>query len=172
MICLKLWRPLKGEELIRGKDMPAEFRKLVKKDMKIDQILKTWDDKQKELVKEGLEEKEAANLSTDKRRNSDLEMLVKQGGPFTSPTMVEEFMARPGWSDVDKNKRLYTEVRHAKNSSLSFPKQSELFRLKKNYKNLDNETYAKNLCAYLSKVTCTINMNNTDFRSAIKKLSF
>ena len=113
-----------GEELTRGKDMPAEFRKLVKKDLKIDQILKTWDEKQKELVKEGLEEKEAANLSTDKRRNCDFEMLVKQGGPFTSPaTMVEEFMARPGLSDVDKNKRLYTEVRDAEKSSMSFPKQ-------------------------------------------------
>ena len=160
----------KGEELIKDKDMPAKFRQLVKKDEKIDKLLQVWETNQQELVKAGLEEKEAANFSTDKRRNSDLELLVKQGGPFTSPNMVNEFMARTDISDVDKNKRLYIEVRHAKNSSLSFPKQSELFRLKKSYKNLDNATYVKNLSTYLSKVTCSINMDNSDFKSAIEKL--
>ena len=161
----------KGQGLIQGLTMPAQFRKLVKKDEKVDHILKVWRESQEELVKEGLQEKEVANVSTDKQRNSDLALLVKEGGPFTSPDMVQEYMARPGISEKDRNKRLYIEVRHAKNSSLSFPKQSEVFRLKKNYKNLDSEMYSKNLCVYLSKVTCNINMVHGDFTDAIQKLS-
>ena len=161
----------KGQNLIQGLTMPAQFRQLVKKDEKIDKILKVWEESQEELVKEGLQEKEVANVSTDKKRNSDLALLVKEGGPFTSPDMVQEFMARPGISEKERNKRLYIEVRHAKNSSLSFPKQSEVFRLKKNYRNLESEIYSKNLCAYLSRVTCNINMNHRDFTDAILKLS-
>ena len=65
---------------------------------------------------------------------------------------------------------MYTEVRHAKNSSLSFPKQSEIFRLKKNNRNLDTDMYVKNICTYLSKVTCHVSMDHSDFREAIDKL--
>ena len=69
------------------------------------------------------------------------------------------------------NKRLYTEVRQAKNSSLSFPKSSEVFRLKKKGKNLENATYSSNLVAYLSRITCHVNLDFSDFREALEKLS-
>ncbi len=60
---------------------------------------------------------------------------------------------------------------HAKNSSVAFPKASEVFRLKKNYKNLSNDTYAKNLIAYLNKITCVVNMDMDDFKTALQMLS-
>ena len=67
--------------------------------------------------------------------------------------------------------RDYLEVRHAKNSSVSFPKVSEIFRLKKNHKTLPNEIHAKKLMAYLKRVSCHIGMDLGDFREAPKKLN-
>ena len=116
--------------------------------------------------------KEIANLSTDKQRNADLDKLTKLGGPFTSPENVETYMAREDLDNKEKGKRLYLEVRHAKSSSVSvsFPKVSDLFRLKKAYKNLPNEVYAQNLIAYLKRISCHINMDMGDFRVALAKM--
>ena len=47
---------------------------------------------------------------------------------------------------------------------------SELFRLKKGHKNLPIETYAENLVAYLSRITCHVDMDMGDFREALSKL--
>ena len=69
------------------------------------------------------------------------------------------------------NKRLSTEVRQAKNSSLSFPKSSEVFRLKKKWKNLETSTYSSNMVAYLSKIMCHVNLDFSDFKEALEKLS-
>ena len=82
-------------------------------------------------MKQGLEEKEIANINIDQQRNSDLQKLVLLQGPFTSAQDLEVYMARKDVGEVEKGKRLYLEVRHAKNSSISFPKVSEIFRFKR-----------------------------------------
>ena len=64
------------------------------------------------------------------------------------------------------------QVRHAKNTSLSYPKKSEIFRLKKASKNLSTDTYSTNLKAYLNKLAFHVNMNPDDFDDALNKLSF
>ena len=77
-------------------------------------------------------------------------------------------------SNVDektKEKRLYTEVRYARDTSLSLPKSSALFRLKEKYKNLPTFTYQQNLKTYLSKIHCNIDVTWTDFDEALGKLS-
>jgi hypothetical protein len=84
------------------------------------------------------------------------------GGPFTSPDKVEAYMARDDLDDKEKGKRLYIEVSHAENSSLSFPKVSELFRLKKDHTNLPNQIYAQNLVAYLKRISRLFNMEMGD----------
>jgi hypothetical protein len=66
----------------------------------------------------------------------------------------------------------FSQVRHAKASSLSFPKSSEIFRLKKNHKNLASEMYAENLKAFLRRIICHIDMSDADFREALDKLTF
>ena len=66
---------------------------------------------------------------------------------------------------------LFYQVRHAKNTSLSYPKSSEIFRLKKESKNLATATYASNLKAYLSKLSFHVNMCPQDFKDALDKLS-
>ena len=153
-----------------GKKMDKKFIKMADKGGEIPAIIDEWEKKQKELRKKGMEVKEIANLSTDKQRNADLDKLIKLGGPFTSPDNVETYMARDDLDEKEKGKRLFLEVRHAKNSSVSFPKVSELFRVKKAYKNLPNDMYAQNLIAYLKRISCHINMDMGDFRAALAKL--
>ena len=163
----------KGPQLAldSGKVMDKKFIKMTKKGGEIPTIIEQWERKQKELKKKGLEDKEIASISIDKQRNADLEKLTKMDGPFTRPDAVATYMARKDIKEDEKGKRLYLEVRHAKNSSVSFPKASEIFRLKKNHKTLPNEIYAKNLMAYLKRVSCHIDMDLGDFREALKKLN-
>ena len=59
------------------------------------------------------------------------------------------------------------EVRHAKKSSLSYPKSSELFLLKKCFKNLPTDVYAKKLCAFLDKISFKAEMTIKDFEQAL-----
>ena len=65
----------------------------------------------------------------------------------------------------------FAKVRHAKNTSLSFPKKSEVFRLKKASKNLSTKEYAVNLKAYLNKLSFHVNMGPGDFEEALMKIT-
>lgn len=161
----------KAAKLMEGKEMEKRFVKLTSKEGELPQIMREWEEKQKELKKEGLEAKEVGNIAADKQRNSDLAKLTEQGGPFTNPESVTKYLGDEEVTDDVKNKRLYIEVRHAKNSSLSFPKSSEVFRLKKGGKNLSTTTYSSNLVAYLRRITCYVNLDDGDFRDALLKLS-
>ena len=62
------------------------------------------------------------------------------------------------------------QIRYAKNSSLSYPKASDLFRLKRKGKNLNTQEYTSNLCTYLNKITCNVNMDFVDFKDALAKM--
>ena len=117
-----------------------------------------------------MEEKDIANIAVDKQRNADLTHLKKVNGPFTDSRDVDTYISNPLISDEDKNNRLYTEVRYARNTSTSFPKASDIFRLKRRYKNLDTAEYATNLKIYLDKVSCNVKMEYTDFKSALETL--
>ena len=74
-------------------------------------------------------------------------------------------------ADKVKNQRLYLEIRYARDTSIAFPKTSDIFKLKKNYKNLETSAYAANLKAYLDKLVCHVNMDMSDFDLAVQKLS-
>ena len=161
----------KAASLLTGKAMDKRFFQLTKRDGPIHTIMKKWEENQKALKTEGLDSKAVANIAADKQRNADLGKLTELGGPFTSPQSVSEYLENRGIPEREKNQRLYLEVRHAKNSSLSFPKASEVFRLKRGCRNLDTETYGKNLIAYLKRITCHIDMGYSDFQQALVKLS-
>ena len=80
--------------------------------------------------------KETQNRAVDQRRTANLQKLKTMGGPFSSSAQVKLFTT----SDLFENKkvaRLYLEVRFAMNLCMSFPKKSGIFRLKRNYRNLD-----------------------------------
>ena len=106
----------------------------------------------------------------DARKIQDLKIIKKFGdGPFTSPEEVVHFM-ESDVSDELKEERMYAEVRYARDTSLSLPKSSPIFRLKQNYRNLPIDTYAQNLKTYLSKVSCTVKCTWADFDDALKNL--
>ena len=118
---------------------------MTKKDGALPEILAEWEKKQVELKKKGMEEKKLSNVAQDMQRNGDLAKLTEQGGPFTKQEQVDDFLKRTDLDDTAKNKRLYMEVRFAKNSSLSYPKSSDIFRLKEKGRNLSTSVYAVNL---------------------------
>ena len=187
----------KGAELIDGEVTDSKFRKISSPDGEMTSIMREWKTKQEALAEEGLDAKTVANLATDRQRNNDLTILKDVDGPFTTAASVDEYLAS-GLPDTVMNKRLYIEVieghihlsvldifsfvdhmmispiqvRHAKNTSLSYPKKSEIFRLKKASKNLSTDTYSTNLKAYLNKLAFHVNMNPDDFDDALNKLSF
>ena len=157
----------KGLSLLEGQAVDKKFLKLTKKGGELPSTVEHWEEKQAKLKKTGLEAKDVVNLAADKQRNSDLHKLTEFGGPFTKLDQVKNCIEKSEKDEKTKNQRLYTKVRHAKNSSLAYPKTSELFRLKKCFKNLPTDIYAKNLCAFLDKISFKAKMTMKDFEQAL-----
>ena len=99
----------KGSKLIDGEVTDGRFRKISGANGDMSNIMLEWKQKQDALGAEGLDSKTVTKLSMDRQRNNDLTMLKAMGGPFTTATDVDDFMAG-GLSDTDQNKRLYIEV--------------------------------------------------------------
>ena len=98
--------------------------------------MKSWVDQQNQLTCAGVTKKETENLKIDKRRNSDLSKVKYMGGPFVSAPEVDLYVAWEDLTPKEKDTRLYLEVRYARDSYLSLSKSSDIFRLKRAYKNL------------------------------------
>ena len=128
--------------------------------------------KQGELLKKGMDSKEAENVLLDKRHHADLNILKEKGGPFTKSDEVDIFLARVDITDADKIKHLYFEISYAQDTSLSIPKTSDIYKLKKDYKNLPLMTYARNLKTYLSNATLVTSVTVNDFDHALSSVFF
>ena len=158
----------KSAQLTEGKVADKKFRELERNKV-FPAIVEAWEKKQELLSKEGLGLKEQQNIVVDQRRNSDLTKLKASGGPFSSSDEVREFVSSE-LSEGEKVARLYLEVRYARDSCVSFPKNSDIFRLKKAYKNLDSKTYGENLIIFLDKVSYRANVDMNDFEAALDAL--
>lgn len=122
-------------------------------------------------MRDGLHSKEVKNAGVEQRKIKDLQVLKGFGGPFTSPDEVDQFLSS-NIDDTLKGKRMYTEVRYARDTSLTLPKSSPLFRLKDRYqKHLPVSTYQEHIKTYLSKVSCNVDADWGDFDAALTKLS-
>ena len=159
----------KSFALTEGKTATKKIRQLEKQRV-LPAIVEAWTEKQEKLKQDGLSQKEVQNLNVDQRRNSDLNKLKELGGPFTTSAEVQEFQGSSVTEEL-KVARFYLEVRYARDSSLTFPKNSDIFRLKKAYKNLDSATYSANLIIFFEKVTCRKNVDMNDLELAISKLA-
>ena len=62
----------KVANMMNGQEMDKCFVKLVSKKGVLPAIMQKWEEKQKELKKDGLEAKEVGNISVYKQRNADL----------------------------------------------------------------------------------------------------
>ena len=157
-----------SSELIEGKVISKEIREMERKKV-VPAIVKAWEATQEQLSKDGLSEKETQSRATDKRRNADLIKLKAYNGPFGSSAEVRAFAATD-MPEEKKKDRLYLEVRYARDSCVSFPKNSDIFRLLKNYKKLDSKSYCDNLIIYFDKVTFRNCVDMRDFESALEDL--
>ena len=161
----------KASDLMKGKQVTGDMKKVMKKGGGVPEILAAWEERQRGLKKQGVDQREISSIAQDKQRNSDLAALTLLGGPFTNPEQVQSYLDDPQHEASSKNKRLYLEIRHAKNSSLSLPQCSDIFRLKRQGKNLPSAEYAANLITFLGKITCNINMEFTDFQAALNSIN-
>ena len=121
---------LKGKsyDLIELKP-PDEYKKYQKKVKKVNLLIEQWKQKQSELESAGLDKKEAIAITTDKRKFRDLEKLKSLGGPFVSSDEVDGFINNEDIPEKVKEDRMYTEVRYARDTSLSLPTASEICQL-------------------------------------------
>ena len=127
-----------------------EFRKQARD---IKEIKLEWNEKMKCLQKQGYAEKKVANLKTQQTVIQDLVSLKGLGGPFTSADEIADYLNTEK-DEKAKILRLYTEVRYAKNTSLTLQPNASLFRLRtaKQHK-LTSDEYASNLSKYLDNST-------------------
>ena len=70
----------------------------------------------------------------------------------------------------DKNKRLYCEVRYAKNLCLSLKHTASVFRLKRDYRNLSSKEYVDNLCQYLGDARSKAVLTAGDLKKLLLEL--
>ena len=108
-----------------------------------------WNEKMRKMEETGNLKKDVDNNHIESVKYRDLEYLKEKNGLFTTAEEVRDFDANTPESS-EKNKRLYIEVRYAKNSCLSLKHTASVFRLKKDHKNLSSKEYVENLCQYLS----------------------
>ena len=134
------------------------------------QTRKDWDDAQKRIQDDNFERKRLSNQNVDNLRHRDLSFLQSYGGPFCSVIQVHQFLSDERILVKNKLLRLYCEVRYAKLCALSIPKTSEIFRLKRDHKNLSVQEYANNLCVYLSNVTSNVKVSMSDLSDALSDL--
>lgn len=141
-----------------------QFNKFQKQAKDIKDLKQQWSSKMEQMEKEGMILKEAASLTEEKKKLEDLEFLKAQTppGPFTSAENVDSYMEEDR-DEKEKNERLYKEVRYAKLSCSNMKRSSTVFRLKKNYKNLESVDYAHNLKAYFGCVTSIKQITLADF---------
>lgn len=147
------------------------FKEYSKKAKNVNKLVQEWQENQLKLQREGMTRKETSQVSCERRRLSDLDKLVSLGGPFTKARQVDDYLKRKRTSLKDKQDRLYTEVRYARDTTLSLPRTSDLFRLREKYQPLPVEKLAKNLKVYLDKASSHASATWQDFDKAVTAVS-
>ena len=110
---------------------------------------------------------EQSKMLADERKTADFAKLVSLGGPFTDASQIDMFVASKSISQEDKQNPLCTEVRYVRDTTLSLPKTSEIFRLREAYNHLPLERLPANLKVYLGKVSSNYSASWTDVKKAI-----
>ena len=115
---------------------------------------------------EGHDQKDDDSKAADKRRVKDLKTLKESGGPFTSVDEVNAYLENDSITEEEKGKRMYVEVRYCRDTTVSLPKKSDLFRLQEKHKPLPVGRLAANLKTYLGKISTNASANWEDFDNA------
>lgn len=107
-----------------------------------------------------------------------MEYLKSDGGPFTSAAEIDDFLARTDITEKDKKKRLKTEVQYSRDSSISLPRNSPVFKIRKRKSKGDKlhdltaEEFGSNMKTLISKKLSAVDKKVTieSFVSALDSL--
>ena len=159
----------KSFDLVMKAD-PKKYLSFRKPAQNIAKLKRNWLDKMQDLEDASLATKDAVNKHIEFIKYKNLASLKSKGGPFDSSHQVMDFMQ--GSESVDeKNKRLYIEVRYAKNTSLRLKHNDPVFRLKRDNRNLTNEEYADNLINFFGSASKIDSIKSSDLDNAISKIT-
>ena len=98
--------------------------------IRIKEIQLKWTDKQEVIFGQKMSMKQVNNLKIEGRLMKQLAELKKFCGPFTDAKEVDTFLEDPDISEADKLKRMKMEVMYSRDTSLSVPKNSDVFRIR------------------------------------------
>ena len=85
-------------------------------------------------------------------------------------SLYSRFMDDKEIEESEKVKRLKTEVRYCRDTSLSLPRCSDIFRMKRDNKPLPCKEYATNLSIYLDKVQSNTSVTMQDFIEVLETM--
>ena len=155
-------------DLLKKADQ-KKIKSFRKQALEIKKIKSEWNNKMKVLEEKGYSEKEILNTKKDERKLDDLEFLKSQIpiGPFTNKDVVQKYIDDQSVPEDVKNKRMYVEIRYARNTSLSLKETAAIFRLKANHKNLSTDEYGENLMQYLDNTRNVGTISVDDLSSAL-----
>lgn len=166
---------LKLTKELREKDGSGDFRKMGSAVKILEDITADWNKRQQELMAAGLSKKEANLLHVDNRRLTILERLKAQGGPFTSAEQVDHYLLNTTDDTKVKTRRMREEVTYARDTSVSLPRNSQLFRIfgSENGKRklLNHNQFGHNLKILLGKTCDRTTVTLADFRSALERIA-
>ena len=96
----------------------------------IKEIKEQWNDWQAKLETAGLSTKESMQLAKENRQRKVLNILNKDGGPFTGAEEIDEYMESK-IADQIKQQRMKNDVTYTRDSTRSISAAVTLFRIMK-----------------------------------------
>ena len=154
-------------------DLP-DFHSMRHVARKIDEIELEWTERQRALRAVGLNNKEAQLLLKEQKKLADLRLLRNAGGPFTTADEIDAYLA----SNDDltaKAQRMRREVTYARDTSVSFPRNHQVFRIMNTSvtprRLLTPQEFGVNLKLYLGKQEDRTVVSLDEYRRAVASLS-
>ena len=90
-----------------GRKMTKDLKKMAKRGGAVPEMLKEWQTKLGDLKKSGMMTSRSITLPMIETLTWQ-SSLRRQGGPFTKPEQVEEFMKNPYLDDITMNKEFFS----------------------------------------------------------------
>ena len=167
---------IQGTQALREK-YPASIRSFKNAANKVNEIRLEWTAKQNAQRISKMEQKQNRNLKIEGRLIKQLAELKKQGGPFTDIDEIENYMNDTAVDEMTKSSLMKMEIQYARDTSISYPKSSRLFRIRasidgKKTWQLTAEEFAQNLSILLGKKikACDSQISISNFVDMIWKL--
>ena len=152
-------------------NVTSEYRKMGPVVTVMDEIKYQWKLRQEELQVIGLSKKEANLLRVENRKLNILDKLKLHGGPFTSEEEIDVYFKTTKDNAKEKSQRMRDEVTYARDTSVSLPKASAVFRIFNTdggkRKMLTPEQFAFNLKTLLGKKNQRSSVTLADFQKAL-----